>query len=110
MNSVSLVCALGIMLLAVSVDSFQQLLHRKYTSTAVVKIEPLIEGDYCSILPPRKTSPRTQSTLMYQTKKGANDDKPAIEPKYLAAIGLVLFGALFDFFITHHGIAYLAHP
>ena len=25
-------------------------------------------------------------------------------------LGLVLFAALYDFFVTHHGIAYLAHP
>lgn len=27
-----------------------------------------------------------------------------IEPKYLAAMGLVVFGILYDFFITHHGV------
>lgn len=110
MNAVNLVCALVIMMLAVSVHSFQHLYQRKYAGTAAVKIEPLSEGDLC-ILHHRKTFPRTQSTLMlYQSKKGAKDDKTGIEPKYLAAIGLVLFGALYDFFVTHHGIAYLAHP
>ena len=33
-----------------------------------------------------------------------------IEPKYLAALGVFLFAALYDFFITHGGQPYLAHP
>jgi len=108
MNAVNLLYALVLMLLAVSVYSFQQLHQHRYASTSAVKVEPLSNGDLC-ILPRKTSSTRTQS-MMYMTKKGATDDKPAIEPKYLAAIGLVLFGALYDFFVTHHGIAYLAHP
>jgi len=99
MVKVTVVCALVI---TVAVDSFQQLHQGKYVSISSLQLS----SDYS--IPPRKSISR-QSTLMYQ-KKGMKDDKPAIEPKYLAAIGLVLFGALYDFFITHHGVAYLAHP
>ena len=36
--------------------------------------------------------------------------KEGIEPKYLGALGVFLFAALYDFFITHGGQPYLAHP
>ncbi|CAM9649434.1 unnamed protein product [Ectocarpus sp. 12 AP-2014] len=31
------------------------------------------------------------------------EEKGGIEPKYLAAIGVVLFAALYDLFVTHEG-------
>ncbi|CAM9553772.1 unnamed protein product [Ectocarpus sp. 8 AP-2014] len=31
------------------------------------------------------------------------EEKDGIEPKYLAAIGVVLFAALYDLFVTHEG-------
>ena len=44
----------------------------------------------------------------------ADDDsvtkEGGIEPKYLAAIGLFVFGCLYDFFVTHGGQPYLQHP
>ena len=38
------------------------------------------------------------------------NEKGGIEPKYLAAIGVFAFAVLYDFFITHGGQPYLAHP
>jgi hypothetical protein len=37
-------------------------------------------------------------------------EKSGIEPKYLAAVGVFAFAVLYDFFITHGGQPYLAHP
>ena len=46
-----------------------------------------------------------------QTKLLMTDEKAAgIEPKYLYALGLFIFAALYDFFVTHGGKAYLVHP
>ena len=45
-------------------------------------------------------------------KDNDNNSKKSdgIEPKYLAALGLFIFAALYDFFVTHNGQVYLAHP
>ena len=46
-------------------------------------------------------------------RQAANDETPksgGIEPKYLGALGVFIFAALYDFFITHGGQPYLAHP
>ncbi|CAM9774072.1 unnamed protein product [Discosporangium mesarthrocarpum] len=42
--------------------------------------------------------------------KGSNEEQAegkatGIEPKYLAAAGVVVFGILYDFFVTHGGVA-----
>jgi hypothetical protein len=46
------------------------------------------------------------------SQSGSDDSAKSggVEPKYLAALGVFLFAALYDFFITHGGQPYLAHP
>jgi hypothetical protein len=49
----------------------------------------------------------------FALSQSSSDDSAksgGIEPKYLAALGVFLFAALYDFFITHGGQPYLAHP
>jgi hypothetical protein len=49
----------------------------------------------------------------FSLRQAANDEAPksgGIEPKYLGALGVFIFAALYDFFITHGGQPYLAHP
>ena len=51
--------------------------------------------------------------LDFALSQSSGDDavkSGGIEPKYLAAIGVFIFAALYDFFITHGGQPYLAHP
>ena len=57
----------------------------------------------------RAHQPRSDLSL----KAGADEPtekKEGIEPKYLGALGVFIFAALYDFFITHGGQPYLAHP
>ena len=57
----------------------------------------------------RSSRPSTPSSL----QQSSNDDTTksgGIEPKYLGALGVFVFAALYDFFITHGGQPYLAHP
>jgi hypothetical protein len=38
------------------------------------------------------------------------EEKKGLESKYLVALGVFAFAALFDFFVVHQGQPYLAHP
>lgn len=53
--------------------------------------------------------PRTDLTLQASGDE-SSEKKEGIEPKYLGALGVFIFAALYDFFITHGGQPYLAHP
>lgn len=49
----------------------------------------------------------------FSLQQAADDETPksgGIEPKYLAALGVFIFAVLWDFFVTHAGQPYLAHP
>ena len=52
---------------------------------------------------------RSQTKLLMATDKN-NEKAAGIEPKYLYALGLFIFAALYDFFVTHGGKAYIVHP
>jgi|MDTB01.1.fsa_nt_gb hypothetical protein len=41
---------------------------------------------------------------------GSSEEDTGPEKKYVYAAGVVLFGILWDFFVTHGGQPYLAHP
>lgn len=65
----------------------------------------------------QKQQQRTNFSLQAKKEKPApkaevteKEEKSGIEPKYLAAIGVFAFAVLYDFFITHGGQPYLAHP
>jgi hypothetical protein len=58
-------------------------------------------------------SPSLLQRSDFALSQSSSDDSAksgGIEPKYLAALGVFLFAALYDFFITHGGQPYLAHP
>jgi hypothetical protein len=38
------------------------------------------------------------------TKKEESTEKSGVEPKYLVALGVLIFAALYDFFVTHNGM------
>ncbi len=52
-----------------------------------------------------------KNSLVVMNDKRNNDidstEEKGIETKYLYAVGVVIFGVLWDFFITHHGQVYL---
>ena len=53
---------------------------------------------------------QVKNSLIVINDKNNNDvdtEEKGIETKYLYAIGVVIFGVLWDFFITHHGQVYL---
>jgi hypothetical protein len=54
------------------------------------------------------------SSVNYMAKNKAPEPEPPVEKegekKYAYAGALVVFGVLWDFFITHGGQPYLAHP
>ena len=57
--------------------------------------------------------PAALQRLDLTLSQSSNDDpvkSGGIEPKYLGALGVFIFAALYDFFITHGGQPYLAHP
>lgn len=57
----------------------------------------------------RSNRPSAPSALQ-QTSDNDTAKSGGIEPKYLGALGVFIFAALYDFFITHGGQPYLAHP
>jgi len=52
----------------------------------------------------------TSTRLCFSNMNNTEKEPSRVEPKYLAALGVFIFAALYDFFITHHGQVYLAHP
>ena len=58
----------------------------------------------------RKIIRHNQSLHMVKDNDNNSKKSDGIEPKYLAALGLFIFAALYDFFVTHNGQVYLAHP
>lgn len=53
------------------------------------------------------TSPRSNHILLMS---GSGEKATGPEKKYVYAAGVVMFAILWDFFITHGGQPYLAHP
>ena len=56
------------------------------------------------------TAPQRLDLTLSQSSSDDSEKSGGIEPKYLAALGVFIFAALYDFFITHGGQPYLAHP
>ena len=82
-------------------NSFNSRSIISYQSTIRVRC---IEGAATRIYQPR-------SDLSLQAGADeSSEKKEGIEPKYLGALGVFIFAALYDFFITHGGQPYLAHP
>jgi hypothetical protein len=96
------------------------------TSTAFQKVPSAITLNQKTINPPSSTtfnnlqqlkrkfsfSLQQRMDCSLREKSNSTDDgkSSGIEPKYLAALGVFVFAALYDFFITHGGQPYLAHP
>ena len=90
---------LYICLVMAGVAAFKPLNTRHTRVTQNCPVQPTISG----------VSVRTQDLVLHASKNGADEDG-GVEPKYLIAVGVVIFGVLWDFFITHGGQPYLQHP
>ena len=95
-----LVCMLS-MIIILTVHGFSNSFIRRSSSSATTK-QKLVSHEFIAI--------NTHNTCLSMANANDSEETKSIEPKYLAAIGVVIFGVLWDFFITHHGQVYLAHP
>jgi len=48
--------------------------------------------------------PTTLRSIPLFSKKEDSTEKSGVEPKYLVALGVLIFAALYDFFVTHNGM------